>query len=147
MLKKLDLYEYFFQNWMHIEETLMILNISIFDKRWSKNIIKFRKTFKREFDSEPVYNEKYLITKVKSYKGKINTNFYNNKIPKKGFQYVCLSLMLIDWIYRKNKRYYSQAFLEEWKHTVKKEKTFEYITDEIEISSDDSDREDSNEKY
>ena len=147
MLKKLDLYEYFFQNWMHIEETLMILNISIFDKRWSKNIMKFRKKFKIEFDSGPVYNEKYLRTKVKSYKRKIKTNFYNNKIPKKGFQYVFLSLILIDWIYRKNKRYYSQAFLEEWKHTVKKEKTFEYITDEIEISSDDSDREDSNEKY
>ena len=28
-------------------------------------------TIKKGFDSEPVYNEKYLKTKVKSYKGKI----------------------------------------------------------------------------
>ena len=32
-----------------------------------------------KFDSEPVYNEKYL--KIKSYNGKIDTNFHYNKIP------------------------------------------------------------------
>ena len=36
---------------------------------------------KNEFDSNPVYNEKYIKTKIKSYNGKINTN---NKIPKEG---------------------------------------------------------------
>ena len=35
---------------------------------------------KKEF--EPVYNEKYLKTKIESYNGKINTIFHNNKIPK-----------------------------------------------------------------
>ena len=34
---------------------------------------------KKEFDSEPVYHEKYLKAKKKSYKGKINSNFHNNK--------------------------------------------------------------------
>ena len=34
------------------------------------------------FDSETVYNVKYLKSKNKSYKGKISTNFYNDKIPK-----------------------------------------------------------------
>ena len=38
---------------------------------------------KKEFDCEPVYNEKYLKAKTKSYNGKINKNFHNNKIPKK----------------------------------------------------------------
>ena len=39
-----------------------------YNKIWTKvsNSIKH---------SEPVYNEKYLKTKLKSYKGKINTNF------------------------------------------------------------------------
>ena len=46
-----------------------------------KNIIK------KEFDSEPVYNEKYLKAKIKSNNGKINTNFRNNKIPKEGSQF------------------------------------------------------------
>ena len=45
---------------------------------------KVKNSIKKEFDSEPVYNEKYLKAKTKSYKGKINTNFYNNRIPKEG---------------------------------------------------------------
>ena len=45
---------------------------------------KVRDSIKKEFVSEPVYNENYLRTKVKSYNGKINTNFHNNKIPVEG---------------------------------------------------------------
>ena len=41
------------------------------------------KSIKKKFDSEPVYNEKYLRTKIKSYKGKINTNFTVIKYQKK----------------------------------------------------------------
>ena len=41
-----------------------------------KNIMKFGKkvknSLKKEFDSEPVYNEKYLKAKIKSYNGNIN---------------------------------------------------------------------------
>ena len=32
--KKLVLYAYFFQKWVHIEETLMKLSICLFHKRW-----------------------------------------------------------------------------------------------------------------
>ena len=39
-----------------------------------------KKNIKKQFDSEPVYNEKYLKAKIKSDNGKINANFYNNKI-------------------------------------------------------------------
>ena len=38
-------------------------------------------------------------------------------------------------------------FVEECKYTVKEKKMPEYITDDIEVSSDDSDREDSDEKF
>ena len=41
-----------------------------------KNIIK------KEFDSEPVCNEKYLKAKMKLYNGKTSTNFHKDKIPK-----------------------------------------------------------------
>ena len=57
-----------------------------FLKIWIENYIeiweKVKNSIKNEFDSEPVYNEKCLKAKLKSYNGKINTNFYNNKIPK-----------------------------------------------------------------
>ena len=36
---------------------------------------KVSSTLKKGFDSEPVYNEKYLNTRIKSYEGKISTHF------------------------------------------------------------------------
>ena len=45
---------------------------------------KVSNSIKKEFDSESAYNEKYLRIKIKSDKGKINTNFHNNKIRKEG---------------------------------------------------------------
>ena len=38
---------------------------------------------KKEFDSEPVYNKKYLKAKIKSYNGEINTIFITIKHQKK----------------------------------------------------------------
>ena len=52
--------------------------------------------------SKPVYNEKFLKTKVKSYNEKIITSFHINTISKEGSQYICLSLILTDSVYRKN---------------------------------------------
>ena len=51
-----------------------------------KNTMEFGKKVKnsliKEFVSEPVYNKKYLKGKRKSYNGKINTNFHDDKIAK-----------------------------------------------------------------
>ena len=63
-----------------------------------------------------LYNEKYLRTKIKSYEGKISTNFHDNK----GSQYICLSVILIDYYFRLGKNYYPQLFLEECKYMLKK---------------------------
>ena len=100
---------------------------------------------KKDFDSEPVHNEKYLKAKIKSYNGETNTNFYNNKIPKEGSQLICLTVILIDSVFRAGKNYYPRVFLEECECVGKEKKMPEYITDDIEISFD-SDREDSDEE-
>ena len=96
-------------------------------KRCLKNIMKFSKTSatlsKREFDSKPVYINKYLKNKLNSYNGKINTNFHNNKKSKECFQYICQSVILIDSVYRKDKDYYLLLFWEECKCVVKEKKT------------------------
>ena len=42
---------------------------------------------------------------MKSYDRKINTNFHNNKIPREGSQFVCLSVILINPV-RTGKNYY-----------------------------------------
>ena len=72
--------------------------------------MKFRKEvsniIKNEFENKPVYNEKYLKTKIKFYNEKIDTNFHNNKIPKDDPQCICISVILVDSVYRKDKDYY-----------------------------------------
>ena len=95
---------------------------------------KIKISIKKEFDSEPVYNEKYLKAKMKSCNRKINTNFRNNEIPKEDSQYICLSVILIDSVFRTGENYYPQVFLEECKYAVKEKKISKYIIDDTEIS-------------
>ena len=52
---------------------------------------------------------------------------------------------MIDSIYRKYKNYYPQVFLEQYKYVVKEKKMSRFTTNNIEISSDDSDAENSDE--
>ena len=70
---------------------------------------KVSKIIKKEIDSNPVYNEKYMKIKIKFYNGKINANFHNNKIPKEGFQCICLSVILIDSVYKKRQKLLSSG--------------------------------------
>ena len=60
---------------------------------------KFENSPKKEFDSKIVYNKKYLKAKIKSYNGKININFHDNKILKEGSRCICLSVILIDSVF------------------------------------------------
>ena len=53
---------------------------------------------------------------------------------------------MIDSNFRAGKNYYRQVILKDCKYVVKENKVVEYITDDIEISTDDSDREGSNEE-
>ena len=99
-------------------------------KKYNEIWEKGKSSIKKEFSSKPVYNEKYLKAKIKSYNRKINTNFHNNEILREGSQFICLSVILIDSIFRIGKNYYPQVFWEERKKIPK------YIIDNIECSPD-----------
>ena len=59
----------------------MIKNDELLEK-YNELLEKVKNNIKKEFDSEPVYNETYLKVKMKSYNEKINTSFHKNKMPK-----------------------------------------------------------------
>ena len=61
-------------------------------KTYNEIWVKVKNNIKKKFDSEPLYNEKYLKAKIKSYNGKINTNLHNNK---RRFSFICWSVILI----------------------------------------------------
>ena len=65
---------------------------------------------KKEFDSEPIYNEKYLRTKIKSYEGKTTTNFHDGGIPNKSSHYICLSVILMILFLNRQKQLSTSAF-------------------------------------
>ena len=47
-----------------------------------------------------MYDNIYLKTKIKSCYDKINANFHDKEIPKEGFHCVCLSLILMDSVFK-----------------------------------------------
>ena len=74
-----------------------------------------------------MYNDKYIKTKIKSYNDRVYRNFQHNKIPKDNEYCVCLSVILLDFIFvNLNKEYDPQIFLEECKYAIKDKKNTEY---------------------
>ena len=97
---------------MHKEDALTKLNMSFlikddellekFNEIWGK----IKNSIKKEFDNEPLYNEKYLKAIIKSDNGTINIKFDNDKIPREISQFICLSVILIYSVFKTGKNYY-----------------------------------------
>ena len=58
------------------------------------NVIKNKLSIK--FNSEPIYENKYLNAKVREFDGDIKTNFLNNGLPKENTYYICITCITID---------------------------------------------------
>ena len=104
-----------------------------------------------DFDSQPVYgnDDKYIKTKIKTYKDSITTNFYNKKgskkIPEEKIPHKCLSIIILDSVLYAYEKYHPQTFLEECKYAQEKIKTKNYIDEELKSESDtDSDSDSDN---
>ena len=83
---------------------------------------------KKRIDTAPVYNENYWKTKIQSHEWKINTNFQEDEISKKGSHCIYLSVILIDSVFPMGKNYYLEVFLE-CKHIVKEKEVTKYINE------------------
>ena len=80
---------------------------------------KIKKTLNMRFQSQPIYDEKYIKTKVKTFNGVINTLFSDNSIPKEGNHYICIAAICIDSILKVDKENYPQVYLEQCKYKIK----------------------------
>ena len=72
----------------------------------------------KKFDSDPIYSNRYINTKLRPYNNDMKTNFRsidnkNNKLPEKNKPYKCISLISLDFIIKTNKKYYLQTLLQE----------------------------------
>ena len=108
---------------------------------WGKNDLVNKK-----FDSDPIYNNKYINTKIRSYNNDIKTNFRNidnknDKLQEKNKPYKCESLISLDFIIKINKKYYPQTLLQECVYKLINKKVENIITNINFDSSSESDNE------
>ena len=106
---KLDLYVYFSQNVSAYRTdldktryTYFLIKDNELLEKYNEILKKVKNSIKKEFVSEPVFNEKYLKAKYLKY-------------LIEGSRYICLSVILIDSIFRSGRIYYPQVLLEECK--------------------------------
>ena len=70
--------------------------------------------------SEPIYDDSYIKTKVKTFSEMIKTLFDRGEIPKERVEYVCIACISIDSVLNVDKNNYPQNYLEQCKYKVKK---------------------------
>ena len=109
------------------------------NKVWEKyediwNIIKNKLSI--EFNSKPIYENKYLKAKVREFDGDIKTKFLSNGLPKENTYYTCIASITIDSVLRINQENYPQVYLEDCKYKIKKIHTSEFINTELETDSE-----------
>ena len=96
---------------------------------------RIKSLIKKELNSESVYNDKYIKTKIKIYNDKVYTNFQHSKMPKDNEYCACLSVILLDSIFiNSNKEYYPQIFLEECKYAIKDRKIINTANEDLKLN-------------
>ena len=76
---------------------------------------KFKSILNVKFDSQPIYDEKYMKSEVKICNNTINTLFSGHQIPTERIRYVCISAICIDFVMRVDKKNYPQVYLKQCK--------------------------------
>ena len=103
---------------------------------------KIEKLMKIDFNTKTANggDNKYIKTRIKTYKYSITTKFYNKngskKIPEEKVPHKCLSIIILDSVIYAYEKYYPQVFLEECKYVQEKIKTKNYIDEELKSESD-----------
>ena len=98
---------------------------------------------KIDFNTKTSYgddDDKYIKTKIKTYKDNITTNFYNKigskKVPEEKILHKCLSIIILDSVLYAYEKYYPQIFLEECKYAKENIEIKNYIDNELKSESD-----------
>ena len=125
------------------EKNKITMSLMVEDKQLLKNYKKIWKKIKRlmgiDFESKATYDDKYINTKIKTYKDSIITNFYDKtgfkEVPEEKVPHKCLSIIILDSVLYAYEKYCPQIFLEECKDMRKNVKPKNYIDTELESES------------
>ena len=97
---------------------------------------KIKKLLVVKFHTEPIYDDSYIKTKVKTCSDIIKTLFSEDEIPKERVEYSCLSCISIDSVLKVDKKKFPQVYLEQCKYEIMKRKSKYFIDYETDLDSD-----------
>ena len=108
---------------INLKKNKTAMALMVEDKQLLQNSKKIWKTIKRlmgiDFESKATYIDKYINTKIKTYKGSITTNFYDKtgfkEVPEEKVPHKCLSIIILDSVLYAYEKHYPETFLEERK--------------------------------
>ena len=92
-----------------------------------------------KFHSQPIHDDKYIKTKVKTFNETINTLFSDNKVSKERSHYICIAAICIDSVLKIEEKNHPEVYLEQWKYKIKRRKPVDFIDAEVDLSSSDTD--------
>ena len=80
-----------------VEKTISFLNEDEdvylkYTKIWNK----LKKLLSIKFDNQPIHDDKYIKTKVKTFGETIHTPFSNNKVPEEKSHYICIAAVYVN---------------------------------------------------
>ena len=123
------------------EKNKITMSLMVKDKQLLENYNEIWKKNERlmniDFESETTYgyDDKYVKTRIKTYKDNKITTFYDKtgfkEVPEEKIPHECLSIIILDSVIYTYEKYYSQTFLEECKYVWSKN----YINNELKLES------------
>ena len=103
--------------------------------RYNQILNKIRELLGVKFYSEPIYDDSYIKTKVKTFSDIIKTLFSGDKIPKERIEYACIACISVDSVLKVDKKNYPQVYLGQCRYKIKKRQVRSF-TDDFEIELD-----------
>ena len=89
-----------------------------------------------KFHTEPIYDDSYIKTKVKTFINIIKTMFSGDEILQERIKYSCLSCVSIDSVLKVDTRFFPKWYLEQCKYKIKKREPKNFIDYETDLDSD-----------
>ena len=130
MVKPLNHYVLFYFRWVDLLNILKTAKKHVIFGWWWCNRTKSGEKLKLpsvEFDSQLVYDEKYIKTRIKNFDNKVITKFTDNEISKENTHYPFIAAICVGSVMKLEKESYFEVNLEQCKCRLKKRNTSIYL--------------------
>ena len=89
-----------------------MISFHIDDEKLLKNIKLLGLRLKNEWNALPVYDDRYIKTKIRTYSDKAYTNFHGLNVPEDDIKCECFTIIAIDSLFLYKKKYYLQVYFD-----------------------------------